>query len=75
MRYECAMCSFSTSKPAPDERAGGVDVRLRDPGQVLLARRADHLQRQRARHPAGRDSAALPLERPLATGPACPTWP
>ena len=33
--------------------ARGVDVRRGDPGQVLLGRRADHLHRQRARHPAG----------------------
>ena len=42
-------------EPGAHQRAGGGDVRRGDPGQVLLGRGADHLHRQRARHPAGAD--------------------
>ena len=42
-------------EPGADQRARRVDVRRGDAGQVLLGGGADHLHRQRARHPAGAD--------------------
>ena len=44
-------------EPGPHQDPRGVDVRPGHPGQVLLARRLDHLHRQRARHRAGGDRA------------------